>query len=351
MATATSLQQIAERVRLHRTTVSLALRNDPRIAAATRERVQTAARQLGYRPNPLVVALMKARRSRQRAATETIAYLTAYPTRDGWREEHSQRADMFTAARARAAELGFALRDFWVAQPGLSVARTTQILEARGVRGVVVGRLPPGMATFPFDYSPFSAISADPGLLEPRLHMAGFDHFAAAEFAMEGLLALGYRRIGFVLPRADQGYPFVRRRWLGGYLAQQIRLAPRDRLTPQLHSPGLEAAFPAWIEQQQPDAIITPDAAVLETWLRRAGWSAPRDLGLAEIFLRQKPGRFAGVRHHAQLVGQRAVSAVIEMVLRSERGVPAIREEYLVPGDWETGDSVRRFGPPVPIQQ
>jgi DNA-binding LacI/PurR family transcriptional regulator len=344
MAASRSLQDIADRVGLHRTTVSLALRNDPRIAPETRERIQAAARQLGYRPNPLVVALMKARRSGLRTATETIAYLTAYPTRDGWREKHSGRADMFTAAQARASELGFALRDFWVAQPGLTPARTRQILQSRGVRGVVVGRLPLGMHALEFDFREFSAISAEPGLHEPRLHMAGFDHFAAGEFAMEGLLALGYRRIALVFPRGDQGFPFVRRRWLGGYLAQQTRLKQRDRLPPLHYAPDVEARFPRWLRQWKPDAIITPDAAMLEEWLKRMGLSAPADLGLVEIILHHPPGRFAGIRHHAHLVGQRAVSAVIEMMLRQECGVPAVREEYLIPGDWEDGPSVRKVG-------
>jgi len=42
-----SLKHIAERIGVSRMTVSQALRNDGRIAEATRERVRAAARELG----------------------------------------------------------------------------------------------------------------------------------------------------------------------------------------------------------------------------------------------------------------------------------------------------------------
>lgn len=43
-------QTIADHLGLDRSTVSLALRNDPRVAVSTLERVRTAARELGYEP-------------------------------------------------------------------------------------------------------------------------------------------------------------------------------------------------------------------------------------------------------------------------------------------------------------
>jgi LacI family transcriptional regulator len=39
-------------------TVSLALRNDPRISPATKRKVFAAARRLGYRPDPHLAELM-----------------------------------------------------------------------------------------------------------------------------------------------------------------------------------------------------------------------------------------------------------------------------------------------------
>lgn len=47
-----SLKTLAEAAGVSRTTVSLALRNHPRISESTRNRIQRIARQEGYHPNP-----------------------------------------------------------------------------------------------------------------------------------------------------------------------------------------------------------------------------------------------------------------------------------------------------------
>ncbi len=54
-----TLDDVARSAGVHRTTVSLALRNHPRIPQATRDRVKQIANDLGYRINPLVSALMQ----------------------------------------------------------------------------------------------------------------------------------------------------------------------------------------------------------------------------------------------------------------------------------------------------
>lgn len=62
MRNAVSLQHIAVKAGVTKGTVSLALRNHPRISAATPVRVQAVAAELGYRPNPAVAAWMSHRR-------------------------------------------------------------------------------------------------------------------------------------------------------------------------------------------------------------------------------------------------------------------------------------------------
>src|SRR5258708_3707224 len=59
------LQDIAEKAGFSKATVSLALRNHASIPEPTRELIQTLAAEMGYRPNPLVSALMTYRRTSQ----------------------------------------------------------------------------------------------------------------------------------------------------------------------------------------------------------------------------------------------------------------------------------------------
>ena len=79
MTAQATLQDVADRAGVHRSTVALALRDNPRISSATRQRVQAIARELGYQLNPLVAALMSARRSGNPLKHVTLGYVTNYP--------------------------------------------------------------------------------------------------------------------------------------------------------------------------------------------------------------------------------------------------------------------------------
>jgi hypothetical protein len=80
-----SLVALARAAGLSKATVSRALRNDPRQSGATRTRVQGLARRLGYRPHPMVTALMtQIRVGRRPRFRGLIGILDLWPERRGW---------------------------------------------------------------------------------------------------------------------------------------------------------------------------------------------------------------------------------------------------------------------------
>src|SRR4051794_37238614 len=58
MSRAPNMQRVAEAAGVSKSSVSLALRDDPRLAPETRRRVQEIASRMGYRKNPIVASLM-----------------------------------------------------------------------------------------------------------------------------------------------------------------------------------------------------------------------------------------------------------------------------------------------------
>lgn len=68
-----NLQAVATALGVSRSTVSLALRDDPRIATATRKQVHATAERLGYSPNPLIATLMSTLRRKERRSPVTMA--------------------------------------------------------------------------------------------------------------------------------------------------------------------------------------------------------------------------------------------------------------------------------------
>src|SRR5712672_334593 len=96
-----TMQQIADAAGVSRMAVSLALRNSPKISAATAERIRRLAEELGYRPNPMVSALMtQLRHSRDMKKPSVLAYVTAFPTEEGWRRPRPAAA-FYEGARRR----------------------------------------------------------------------------------------------------------------------------------------------------------------------------------------------------------------------------------------------------------
>src|SRR4051794_29993861 len=108
------LQDIADAARVSKATVSLALRNHSSIPPATRTRIQTIAEELGYRPNPLVSALMSYQRARQpnRPRDLTLAMVINFSRRGEWKNYLSE--DLLSQAAGRAQQLGFVLEEFWL---------------------------------------------------------------------------------------------------------------------------------------------------------------------------------------------------------------------------------------------
>src|SRR5690348_5785345 len=104
-----TLKEVAQKAGVSIMTASRALRNQANVTPPTRERVQKAAAQLNYRPNPLVSALMSYRRaSRVIRDTLTIGFITNFPRKDGWRKLRINE-DFFAGAAEACMRHGYKL--------------------------------------------------------------------------------------------------------------------------------------------------------------------------------------------------------------------------------------------------
>ena len=132
---APTLRSLAAEAGISPMTVSLALRNHPRIPVATRERIRKLAKQRGYTPDPQIAALMQHLRTRRPARLQSvIAALTTMPGR----RTNRYSEVIARSARERAAELGFGF-DQILLGPYLDRAGSlNRVLRARGIDGVVM---------------------------------------------------------------------------------------------------------------------------------------------------------------------------------------------------------------------
>lgn len=334
---------------MHRSTVSLALRDHPRISAEVRARVRRLADEMGYRINPLVAALMKSRRSGRVSQEVTIAYVTNYPTRYGWRPPHHDRPDYFPGAAARAKELGYKLEHFWLAEPGMTPERFCNILTVRNIHGLIIGRLPPGQESIDLLWERFSCVALGRTLRSPRLHYVSEDHYAGAGLAMRELMVRGFRRIGLVATEQDDSRG-VTNRWLGGYLREQLTLRKSDRIPPlEFGSHGNQQdAFATWFKRWRPDALLATQAPPALRWLRDMGLRVPSDIKMAVLVNDHLDQRWAGIHCDPMRLGGLAVEILAGLMHQGEKGVPDYPHEVLLSGKWVDGDTLGKAARPTP---
>ena len=313
------MNDVARVAGCHASTVSLALREDPRIPAATRERVVAAAAKLGYRVHPMISAWVSARRAgRPVERRVAAAYFTCHPGDFRWKADDHFRS-IYEGARERAEHYGFSLEEFRIDDYARDLARLSQVLNTRNVQGLIVGPTLAHHELQGIDWTRFSLVTIGYGLAQPALHRVTEDHHLGMKLAFESALAQGYRRIGLALVR--QHNEMRRERWIGAYLYEQNRnLAPGEQLPIYIASsasPIVEAG--GWLKKSKPDIVLADDPSA---W--RA--SAVPTLG----FALSAAHNYSGVHENNRGIGGRAADLLVSLVMCNERGIPARRQTVLV---------------------
>lgn len=327
----TTLNDIAQLAGCCKSTVSLALRNNPKIPASTRRRVQAAARQLAYRPDP-ALAFLAAHRWRPclRTTGTVIAFLTGGAVVPG-------QAELLSGIR-RAAELaGYRVEQF-SADAYPNPAHLSEVLRFRSIRGVIVGSLPDAAWAARFPWVQFAAVACDVSAAHLPLTRVASDHAGAVIRAWEEAKILGYERPGLVLFDRDATGPSDR---LAAFLNCQHFLPHDDRLPVVRLHPQNFLAFRDWLRACRPDVILGIDDTV-HAALRTLGWMTPRDVAFASL-ARLGPASdetIAGLRHRHALIGETAFE---QLNLRLRVHHPELRGSVLklmVEPVWHPGASL-----------
>ena len=338
MSTAPTVRTLAAALGLSRTTVSEALRGSACVRPDTAARIRAAAEAAGYRPNPLVGAVMsEVRRSRNQMFRGVIA---AVDLDEAERPPAGARfhAALTAGAQKRAGELGFKLETFLVGRKGVTLPRLDTILQSRGIQGVL---LLPSWATPDFtklDWSHYAGIYADYAIEHPALHAVCSDHHRSLMLALAQLRTLGYRRPGIVLQKHQDER--LQHRWEGAFTAYQ-RNHPEIGTVPPLIVPELnEAAFTKWFRNYDPDVVLGHSPEII-SWMNAAGARVPKTHGYFCLNVTMADRPCAGLDLHPHALGARGIELLIAQLQRNERGIPQPASTTMIPGHWVDGPTLR----------
>lgn len=330
-----TLKHIGDSCAVSKATVSLALRDDPRIPEVTRLRIKKMAAKLGYQMNPLVSAHSAyVRTARESKSTTVLGYLT------NWAASAQPASNLvnqrcLSGMHARAKELGYRVDVFQLLEQGLTERRLSRILAARNIMGVVVADLAKAHSELDLDWQNVASVAIGYGLRAPLIHRVCHDQYASMRLLLTELTALGYKRIGLAMEhRQDER---TNNLILAAYLAHQYQHG-NAALPPLLPVDWNQTALVAWYKRQKPDIIVSVLDDVV-TWLRDAGISVPGQVGFASVCVLKAEG--AGIFQDFEAIGAAAVNLLVSQLYTNQRGLPEHPQTNLILGSWRAGKTIR----------
>ena len=334
-----SLRDIAKQLGVSHVTVSMALRNSPRISEKVRTEIREFADKVGYKPDPMLVALSSYRLSKQSTPIHSaIGWINFWQKPDELRR--FKEFDLYwKGAYAAADKSGYRLEEFRLGA-NINPIRLHQILSARGIRGLL---LPPHPKPQPhwgdFPWSEYCVIRFGRSISSPNTHVVTADQVANTMLAYEEIQKRGYSRIGLITEETrvrESGHIE------GGFILAQQNVAKEDRVP--IFSFGSSSAkqrgeaIAGWIKEHQVDAIFT-DVAEVPSLLAKVGIKIPDDVSLAVSSVLDGNAD-AGIYQHPEEIGRVGFLLLNSLINDGAMGIPSIFRQDLVEGSWVDGASL-----------
>ncbi|OAM91065.1 hypothetical protein AW736_05395 [Termitidicoccus mucosus] len=277
--------------------------------------------------------------SRRPSTNGVIALVVDHYPEDEWRRHESYRV-YFDGVVKRAEQLGYHIECFFLLAPGMTASRIDRILQARGIRGLILA--PPyfGNRRLNMRWSHYACVGTGYAWEQQQFDRVAHDHDQNAVLAFQNLRIRDYLRIGLVLPAfyvEGRGT-----RWLDGFLLCQHGIPEEQRLPPFIGSPEENsfADFKKWHAKWRPDALLTLYGHEMK-WLEALHLRVPQDIGLA-CLIRPLDSFFAGIDDRYAEIGGAAVELTASKIGFNHYGIPQYPRLLLIDGQWIDGKSVRR---------
>jgi len=335
MPRAFTQKDIARRLGVTVATVSLALRNDPRISLETRSRVQAIAKELGYRPNPVVAALAASRwKSDRQQNREVIAFVSS---------ARGSLPGLEKALSDHAESVGYRLERVDASEYD-SDRRLNQLLRARGIRGVILEQS--GRLEQPHELEWADFVVVQCGLLQKTevLSMVHLDHYRAVNEAFDHARRAGFKRVAFALPGEFESDRRLQQAALGLQIQERRRAAhvhsiyrEPEALLAAAWTPYLDQAFHS--NRPPPDCIIaTGHWAIL-----RIKEQLPKERmpPFATLFTQLKTTRHSGFQLAQPLMARASIHLLHQRLVDNDFGIPEIRQTIGILPEWQSTPDFR----------
>lgn len=340
---AVTMKDVAKAAGVAVSTVSYALKNNPKIPLATRQRIQDIAEEIGYKPDAYVATLMARLHNRRLKSEQAVLGLLVEQGVIGLLDKVTYHGDWHRGMNDRAHQLGYKIDRFIWEPDAMPAKRMVTSLVTRGIRGILVAPYLQGDTQLDFPFDDFACASTGVSLRHPELHRVTTDYAHSIDLAYQRLRELGYRKPGLVIPAPFNEH--TGSACLGAYLSHQI-LSPTTAAIP----PCLTAEYDVqvdeilpWFQEHRPDVLLTVLPEQTEACLK-AKFQSPADYGIIDLTC-DNVGKYAGIGQPGFELGQAVVDLVVHQIHRGVVGVPESSQTTLIKGHWVNGKTLRRQSP------
>ncbi len=333
------LVDIAKIAGVNKSTVSLALRVDPRIKPETRDRILAVANRLGYRPDPHLSHLMGYLRSiESRNHEECVAYLKLEPSEIRDLDRIPFFREVHSGARSEMEKLGYRVEVFRLRDYEFNTKRLSDVISHRGIRGLLVSP-PVGITELTgFDWSRFAAVTIGFRLRSPQLCRVVCDQYMTIRTAMDSLAKRGYTRP--LLAHLKGRDAHVNRRWSVAFRGS-ARLFPSFKKT-EVFSGNPDRAFVDFVKESQADCVLGLGYGFAEA-LERSGFGIPNDIGFALLDKHDGPAGISCVDQQPFLLGQMSARQLSGFLDRNELGLPSNPFTLTISPSWCEGGTLKPY--------
>lgn len=331
-----TMRDISKKTGFHLSTISLAFQNSSQLPLATIEKIKKTADEMGYRPDPFLKSLNNYRSKKNSVSFKgVIAWMNCFRRPKNCQDWYGE---YLAGAKKSAEEKGFSIQEFWYHDPKENRKRWGEILENRGIQGILWSPQENNFSRLKFNWDKFSSVTFGDSLYSPKLHMVSNHQYHTTYLMMRKLRSKGYRRIGYILEKSVNDR--LMSQFYGAYLEEREKISKNDQINPLIIPIFKPNLFWNWMKKEKPEVIITNRIDIVDL-LKDKNIRIPEDLGVALFSVDSKTkGEFAGVDQQMLATGSVAMDYLASMIYRNERGLPKIPVNILVRGIWSEGRSL-----------
>lgn len=331
---------VAKSAGVHQTTVSRALRNDRRLPPSTCQKIQRIAEKMGYRPHPLVSALIALRRSRHPPGGHaTIAYVRR-PT-----SPRPLPLDYLSGIRAAAEQQGYLVDAFTLGTSDFSEQRLNRVLMARNIHALIVAPLPEAHGSFSLNWESFCTVAIEYTFTDPAFDRVVHDNFGGMRRVLQECRRRDLARVGLTL--TSLAHERTEHAHAAAFWSEQKGENYFASIPPLVVPSWNGSAFSTWFRRHRPQVIVTSRGMETEimAWFASRRLRPGLDVDLVNINVSPRSD-VSGIFQNPFAIGSMAARMVIEKVINNDRGPPAVRRTVLTSGTWFDGSTLR----PSPVE-